>query len=276
MISTYQSGFQPSDESIPYRLVGSYEYLNALKQFMKLIEISTTDEIKVYDKILNKRAEFSFFSGVNTAFNEKPDLAKANPFERQKFNDDFIKKGLAWMMALARIELAATSSLYGDVKQPFTAIEDSQFDAEPYLKILQDDVVAHMRSLAQEPGFTEVLRRSRTPDTWTLAYLRRIKLIRDMLQTLQDVGGPSVQAEIEPLAYELRKHQRNLVEQVESATVSSGSEYAVKSGGTRISRQQTTTVGQCKTFVDNNLGSGSATPATGSSPGGSNLVRTGR
>ena len=166
--------------------------MNALKQFMKLVEISTTDELKVYDKVLNDRAEFSFFSGVNAAFEEKPDLAKANPFERQKFEDEFIKKGLAWMMALARIELAATSSLYGDNKLPFETIVNSQFDAEPYLKILQDDVLAHMKSLAKEPGFKEVLRRSRRPDTWTLAYLRRIKLIRDMLQALQDVGGPAV------------------------------------------------------------------------------------
>ena len=164
--------------------MGSYEYAKALEKFTQLIEKSSSDELKIYDKILKDRIEFSFLNGVNAAFAETPDMAKAKELERQRFNDEFLKKGLPWMMALARIELAATASAYGTLKKPFELVSTSDFDKQAYIEILRDDVMAHMKSLAKEPGFKEVLRKPRKSDTWTLAYLRRIKLIRDMLEAL--------------------------------------------------------------------------------------------
>lgn len=272
MVDSYRKYFQPSDESIPYRLVGSYEYLNALDSFTRLLQISSPEEIKVYDKVLKERPEFTFFNGIHTAFNERPNLANANPFERQKFEDEFQKRGLAWMMALARIELAATGSLYGDVKSSFEKIATTDFDLVPYLTILKDDVLAHMKSLSLEPGFQEVLRRSRKADTWTLAYLRRIKLIRDMLQTLEKVGGPAVQEEIEPLVYELRKHQRDLVEQVMSETAASDIQYSKQK--TSFGVNSKTTVGKCRRFVGENFSSSNGSTTSSSPGGGSRIVRT--
>lgn len=275
MVSVYQSYFQPTDESIPYRLVGSYEYVKALDQFSRLIEKSTTDELQVYDRVLNDRAEFSFFNGINAAFEQLPDLTQATPVERNQFRDKFMKKGLPWMMALARIELAATSSLYGEVESPFEALVTTEFGVEQYLSILKDDVVAHMKSLSQEPGFKEVLRRARKADTWTLAYLRRVKLIRDMLRTLERAGGPEVAAEIEPLAYELKKHQRELIDQVRTEVASNSSEYTATNKSTSVRSSGSTSVGKCDRFINNNFSSpgssSSSTPATGG--GSSRLVR---
>ena len=261
---TYQSYFTPTDESIPYRLVGSYEYVRALEAFTDLLAKSTTEEIAIYDKVLNERHEFSFFNGVFLSFQQQPDLVKANDIERRKFDDKFKKRGLAWMMALARIELAATSSLYGKVDYPFEALVDGDIDVKPYVEILHDDVVAHMKSLAAEPSFKEVLRRARKPDTWTLAYLRRIKLIRDMLKTLERIGGEQVSTEIEPYVYELKKHERNLVDQVLSVTESS-STSSVDSTSTqrRESRTTSITAGRCRNFVRDNFSTGSS-PAGGS------------
>ncbi len=72
------------------------------------------------------------------------------------------------MMALGRIELASTLSLYGKSKLPFEAIEPTKFEAEQYLLILSDDTVAHLKSLAGEQGFKEVLGRGAgpTPGRW--------------------------------------------------------------------------------------------------------------
>ena len=242
----YSKSFAPTDESIPYRLVGSFEYVRALEAFHQLLSMSSTDELAIYDEVLKERIEFSFVNGVNLAFAAPPDLLQSREGDRARFSNEFLKKGLAWMMALARIELSATSSLYGNSRYPFESLDVTPYDAAPFVDILRDDVLAHLRSLAQEPGFREVTRRSRKPDTWTLAYLRRIKLIRDMLATLERVGGPTVSADIQPLNKELDKYRRDLVESVQIATGNFSTIDIYRSSDTRDVTFSKTVVGICE------------------------------
>ena len=235
--------FQDVDQTIPYRFVGSYEYYNAMLSFSKLLEISTPDEIEVYTIILNDRPEFTYFNGHNTAFPSKPDLAKADPFERKKYFDDFQKKGLAAMVALARVELAATMSMYGESEKPFSDIVTNQFGWEEYIEVLADDVVAHMKSLAKEKKFEAVTTRSYRIDTWTLAYLRRLKLMRDMLTTLGDVGNADMKARIRPYDQELAKYEKRLLSnvarqtQTQSTTITDSYTRSSSSTSTRVSNQ---------------------------------------
>ena len=119
------------------------------------------------------------------------------------------------MTALARIELAATASIYGKEKRPFEALSNP-FDLTPYLEILYDDSVAHMKSLAEEQNFKKVLRRSHQSDSMTLAYLRRIKLIKDMLEALMATDNAEIVSRVQPLDRELSKHERVLVLKVMS------------------------------------------------------------
>jgi hypothetical protein len=203
-----------TDETIPYRLVGTYEYKNALDSFTRLLQISAPEEIEVFDRVLDERPEFTYFQGVNSAFQTKPNLKQANPFQRERFYDEFQKKGLAWMMALARIELSATESLYGKSEFPFESTTPNAIELEAYLSVLADDVMAHMKSLASEAGFAKTIKRAGKIDTWTLAYLRRLKLIRDMLTTIDRVGGTDVKRTIKPLKKEISKHESKLLEKV--------------------------------------------------------------
>ncbi len=203
----------PEDGTIPYRLVGSYEYANAIAMLDQLISISSSQEIRVYDRMLDERPEFTYFNGINAAFATPPNLAADSSSQRKEFDDRFKKKGLAWMTALARIELAATASIYGKEKRPFEALSNP-FDLTAYLEILYDDAVAHMKSLADEENFKKVLRRSHQSDSMTLAYLRRIKLIKDMLDALMATDNPEIVSRIRPLDRELSKHERVLVMKV--------------------------------------------------------------
>lgn len=240
--TTYvKRSFQDVDQTIPYQFVGSYEYSNALESFSKLLKISTTDEIPVYDVILNDRPEFTYFNGASTAFPSKPDLTKADPFQRKQYYDNFQKKGLAAMMALARVELAATMSMYGSGDKPFALIVTGAFGLEEYVEVLSDDVVAHMKSLAQEPGFDAVTKRSYRIDTWTLAYLRRLKLIRDMLGTLSDVGDASVKANVRPYDKELAKYERRLLNNVAKQTMTES--YTQTETDTRVTNRKSRIVG---------------------------------
>ncbi len=219
-VTTIGQQFKESDDTIPYRFVGSYEYANALDSFTRLLRISSEADIEVYDSFLASRPEFTFFNGANTAFSKKPNLQAANPFARQQFYDTFQQKGLAWMMALARIELGATMSLYGDAEKPFESIAGSAnaFGLQPYLNVLADDVVAHMKSLSEEIDFENVVKRNRKIDTWTMAYLRRLKLIRDMLSTISRAGDDIVKARVLPYDRELKRYERRLIEQIEIQT----------------------------------------------------------
>ena len=193
------------EDSIPYRLVGSYEYDRALKLLTGLIAKSTPEEIQVYDQMLQKRAEFSFLNGLALKLKQRPSMAKASSDDRQKFEDKFKKKGLAWMMALAKIELAATKSLYGKEKLPFETMHVSDFDRKEFLQLLADDAMAHLRSLKDEALFKVVLNRKTMPDSNTVAYLRRLKLVKDMLESLARAGDPQVAATLQPYYAQLEK-----------------------------------------------------------------------
>ena len=195
-------------------MVGTYEYSQALEHLQPLIASSTTEEIAIYDAILRDRPEFSFYGGMSRLPGMPQELQFPDRTARQKFDDEFLRQGLASMLALAKIELGATVSMYGQVQRPFEIYPPNNFDLATFLQLLADDAVAHMKSLAQEAGFKEVVRPSYKVDTWTLAYLRRLKLIRDMLDVLFKTGNPEVEYRMRPLDKELKKYTRRLIEQV--------------------------------------------------------------
>ncbi len=274
-----KKSFAPTDMSIPYRLVGTYEYTQAVEKFNRLVQISSPEEIVVYDRVLNNRPEFSYFNGLNSAFGLLDEQGKLK-LDRQKFEDKFIKKGIAWMSALAKVELSSTISLYGDAKQPFQTLPAAPFETVPYLNVLKDDVVAHMASLSKEPAFKEVLRPTHTADSLTMAYLRRIKLIKDMLHTLSNGGDQVVKAQIAPLQKELSYHEDKLVDRVHkdmyavssTSTTTSKGKYTESSGAVRVGTSDTTAtrraaIQDCANFVNQN-GLGPAPRRTGNYPSG--------
>ena len=280
IITTLKKSFQDPDQTIPYRLVGSYEYAKSLEAFNKLLNLSSADEITVYDQVLNDRPEFTYFNGVNSAFASRPNLKQANPFQRQKFYDSFQRKGLAWMMGLARVELGATMSMYGEAELPFHAISTSDFDMEAYVQVLADDAIAHMKSLAQEPGFDRVTKRGRKIDTWTLAYLRRLKLIRDMLGTLKSIGNSEVKGRIAPLDKELSTYERRLMTEV---ILQTRPRFAVRTNSKSTTRFKSTTlqvsnraISDCQNRVREYDSTSDDDEASGSSYGPQRIVAAGR
>lgn len=251
------------DKTIPYRLVGSYEYGKSLEAFTRLLAISKAEELPIYDKILNDRPEFTYFNGAHTALPNRPNLRQADPFQREQFYDSFQREGMAWMMALARVELGATMSMYGNSKAPFHAISTSDYDIEAYVQVLADDAVAHMKSLAQESGFDKVTKRGRPIDTWTLAYLRRLKLIRDMLASLQAIGNAEVKVRIAPYDKQLARYEKRLMKEVYAQTrpqyqVDSVTE--TKKGRDVNYRVSQSAIEDCETSVESKSGGSGGSP----------------
>ena len=189
-IHTY-SDFDPQDDTIPPRIVGTYEYKTSLKHLDKLVLLSTPEEIEVYDKIIAQLPEFIFYSGMTANINQPLNANGLNP--QPPAANDFKKQSLAWMMALARVELSATRSMYlpGDnwFVMPFTAT----FGQQEYYSVLLDDMAVHLHALETDGKFKKAVKKSmELASSATISYLRRLKLIDSGLAALERSGAPVV------------------------------------------------------------------------------------
>lgn len=210
--------FSAADPTIPYRLVGSFEYANAVRDLQRLVEQSSVQEIEVYNEILSKHPELSLYVGMElqglASSDKKPESAR----EIADFDAQFKKSGLAWMLALAKVELGATLAAYTDSKKPFHEFAPTLFDRGEFTQILLEDCIAHIQSLETESLFQQVMKRRGAANNETLAYLRRIKLIRDMMAVLKKSEMPGLVAKIRPVEKKLERSQYALVAHVKAST----------------------------------------------------------
>jgi len=197
--STIRSEWEPQDDSIPPRIVGTQEYATALAYLEKLVDKSSEDEIEVYDKVIAQLPEFVFYSGM-TAGVQQPqpaadskDIQEAEPEDVANAVSQFKKQSLAWLMALAKVELNATRSMYVPGNEAFIAKDDAEFGLPEYYHVLLDDVAAHLQAIETDDQFKKAIKKSfETATSETVAYMRRLKLISSMLIALEQSGDPMI------------------------------------------------------------------------------------
>ena len=187
------------DDSIPPRIVGTQEYSGALVFLEKLVDLSSEEEIKVYDKVIAQLSEFVFYSGMTAGVeqpktvtdNEDEDVIEANP--QDIAGNQFRKQSLAWLMALAKVELNATRAMYIPGDGAFKANAGDKFGLLEYYHVLLDDVAAHLQAIETDKQFKKAIKKSlETASSETVAYLRRLKLITSMLIALEQSGDPMI------------------------------------------------------------------------------------
>lgn len=210
--------------------------MNAIDMLGRLASISTPEQIAVYDKIIQSKNEFSFYSGVVSKFG---DSIPAQARGQVGFDKSFKKNSMAWLLALARIEVAATSSVYGRSKKPFADMAPGNYGMNEYFAVLVDDLNAHVHALATDAGLKQICKLTVKADSNTLAYLRRLKLVNDMLKAVQVAGNPEFAYRAKAAERELNKYRRDLVTKVILVTQNlsesqvSESTYRTKGGGYR-------------------------------------------
>ena len=207
------SDFDPQDDTIPPRIVGTYEYKTSLKHLDKLVSLSSPQEIEIYDKIIAQLPEFIFYSGMTANINQPLNANGANP--QPPAVNGFKKQSLAWMMALARVELNATRSMYlrGDnwFVMPFTAT----FGQQEYYSVLLDDMAVHLHALETDDKFKKAVKRSmELASSATVSYLRRLKLIDSGLAALGRSGAPVIVQKSIEFRMVVKKYADVLQEQV--------------------------------------------------------------
>ena len=214
--------FAGEDETFPYRLVGSYEYGTALINLGALVDSSTPEQIEVYDKLIGTKSEYSFYSGVVSSLGLDTDFSS---LEGESSSDDvesgYLKHSLAWMMALARVELGATMSMYGEGEDPFgqaVMIGGVGFGADEYLSILVDDVSAHLKAAQTDDSYAKSLNPKGKIDDSTLNHLRRTQLINDMLAKVISSQIPEIVVVAGPYAEVAQKYVDDMTEKIRRAT----------------------------------------------------------
>ena len=198
--ATLRKEFAKADQSIPYRLVGTYEYLKAIENFDQLVELSSSIEIKTYDRIIAAQREMAFFSGIATDYGIEK-ISRLPADEQLLINSFYRRNTLAWLLALAKVEVGATISMYGKSDDPFNAIGigKTNFGKNEYAEIISDDLASHLKAVAGDPGFQNAMNVQK-PNSDTLAYLRRAKLIQDLLNGLYQNGNSEQIAAARPYA----------------------------------------------------------------------------
>lgn len=160
-----------SDPNFIHRVVGYYEYDKALQHLDALVAQCTTEELAAINEILEMYDEFAVYVNLS----RRAPIEGSLLAERRRDTDDrFERRGLNWVMALARVELAAMLAQYTPHPEPFAAYPPSEFDFAAYVEMIEDGTRMHYGALLKDEVFAAMP--ERVPDEVTLAYARRLLL----------------------------------------------------------------------------------------------------
>jgi len=195
------------------RLVGFYEYGNALSDLDELVGLASEEDLEAIDEIISDRSEFDVYLTLPDAFTPEAeyDSAASSLVGNQGSGNEFRKSGLSWVTALARVEFGAMIAGFTDYPNPFRDVSPQSHDYRSVMQLLLEGVTGHYAGLSKAPQFTgkgKVKRRDATIQN-ALTLSRRARIARAMLAPLL-APGPS---EYNPAqAYELAEYKSDLDE----------------------------------------------------------------
>lgn len=168
---------KPRDPSVMYRLVGYQEYSNSLSYLQRLVQSSTVDELKVIDAVVRDYGELGVYTNLSRRFapQQPSPLAEIG-------SDNYERRGLAWVMALARVELGAMLAGFSNQKDPFFAVGRPSPGELPALKeLLWDGARTHYWALMADPQVERALEASAGSPRY-MAHGRRLFLTLAFLE----------------------------------------------------------------------------------------------
>ena len=182
-VETLVGSLSPADARMVRRLVGFLEYGRALDHFDELLRRVTDDERNVIDQMIAEEDAFSIYS--NLARRVQPPGGTLTV--QSSAGDDGRRRGLAWVMALARVELGAMLATFTSTPEPFRAVRPTRFEFQAYKSLLLDGAQTHYWALSQDPDLRKVTRTSPV-NPIVLSYSRRLVLARAMLAAAVKTG----------------------------------------------------------------------------------------
>lgn len=171
------------------RLVGFVEYGKALQDFQRLLQTTPVDELQVMDSLLRDDAQYAVT--VN--------LARRMPqAQRSAFlvgGDADVRRGLPWIIALARLEYGAILAGFSPESVPFPVPAGDALDGQAFDALLLESALMHAWALEIDPVTRSLATRPTTPrgsrappplvQHQILAYERRLSLAWKILQAVE-------------------------------------------------------------------------------------------
>ena len=169
-------------------IVGYDEYCECLRNLDHLLSLCDLSQLKSIDEYIKRKDEFAVFTNLARRF-EKQRSQLSEP--KTRANDNFERRGLAWVMALARVEVGAMLAGFGNVQKPLLAVNPTVLEKTAYLELLYDGMRTHYLHLQQDAGFENLnIGPNRTPRQ--LSYIRRLIMTEEFANAFESLGGRQV------------------------------------------------------------------------------------
>ena len=166
----------PEDQRMIKRLVGYFEYANCLLNLDQLLSNTTQLEFEALDAYVRRRPEYSVLTNLASELEQGPSTLsspRAGVLRR---------KGLDWMLALARVELGTMLAGFSPTVAPFEVVGYTDYDLVAYKSLLLDGVRTHYWALIGDPDLAGVL--NMKDMSRVLSYSRRLVMVRAMLRAV--------------------------------------------------------------------------------------------
>jgi NADH:ubiquinone oxidoreductase subunit len=171
-------GIASQDERDALRVVGFLEFAEALQRFDKLVAICSPEELQVIEGLLSRRDEFAIFTNLSRLFEKVPGPLSEQPLGPE---DRFERRGLKWMMALARVEVGGVLAGFTNLKRPFETFPGTGYDRAEYAEMILDGLRTHYHVLRNDLKLDAVLKR-KAPDVELLNYARSLVIAQAFCQ----------------------------------------------------------------------------------------------
>ena len=175
----------PNDSRMANRIVGFLEYRMALANFEALLSMVDEYELKAIDELVSEKEEFAVYTNLSRLLELRPSSLSEH---RASENDNFKRRGFAWVIALARVEVGAIMASHTNVPRPFAIVGPGRYEAGAYLELILDGARTHYAALARDPNLRRMKRIS-PRNTQVLAYSRRMVLALSMLRNAMQAGS---------------------------------------------------------------------------------------
>ena len=169
------------------RLVGFHEYGHALDHLDRLTSMCGEEDIVAIDQILAARREFDLFVTMPEGFRKSDSNSEMQ--DRQESH----RNGLAWVIALARVEFGAMATGFTAHPDPFEWVHPESIAYAATLQLLLEGVGGHFQALQDHKKLDDRLNKIYDDDRVkvALAKSRRVRIARIMLNALGK-AGPSM------------------------------------------------------------------------------------
>ena len=175
----------PMNPQVINQVVGYLEYGMALGLLDNLLNVATPEELAVMEAIIKDHEEFTIYTNLSRLVETQPSTLSE---PGTKPTDNFARRGLAWIMALARSELGAITANFTESSEPFDAYWPSRYERTAYEEIVADSMRTHYWALRND-RLLRTMRKNLTPETQAISYARRVIVTLEMLQAVRRLKG---------------------------------------------------------------------------------------